>query len=421
MAKHIDFIVYELINPVKVFDKGLVYCTKLGFSIVPSIKTSTVTSELLSSILKDRKDHSSYSIDGIVISTNTFTRNTSGNPSYAMAYKESNESVLSKVIRVIWNISKDGYIKPIIAVKPITISGVIIKKATGFNAKFIKDHNIGKNAIVKIIRSGDVIPHIVEVIKEAKEPQMPTYPYVWNETGVDIMITNLYDSDEVKIKKLQKFFNTYGNIKGIKIKTIEKLYNNGIVTIKDYLTLTMDKLISIEGIDVKSARNILNSIITLKKEMSYLPKLMAASGCYSRGLGEERFKSVLNVYPNYLVDCLLWNKDEFIQRIIDIPQWQHKTAEQLYSHNEIFLNFYKDIKDLIEPSDEDNVSDTTKKIVVFTGFRDNELQKKFEDKNWIVKDSVTKKVSLVVRLNDNYMSNNIKKALEYGIEIINKE
>lgn len=64
-----------------------------------------------------------------------------------------------------WNISKDGYIKPTIILEPTNIGDVEISRTTGFNAKYIYDNNIGKGTIVKLIRSGDVIPHIVEIIK----------------------------------------------------------------------------------------------------------------------------------------------------------------------------------------------------------------------------------------------------------------
>jgi DNA ligase (NAD+) len=418
-VNHIDFIVYELINPIEPFDTGLIKCKNIGFTIVNSIKTSIVSVELLSSILKDRKNHSLYDIDGIVITTNNYVRNTSDNPTYSIAYKENTTSVSSEVIRVVWNISKDGYIKPIVIIKPITISGIVIRKVNGYNAKFIKENNIGKSAIVEIVRSGDVIPNIVSVIKPAKSPQMPIYSYIWNETNVDIMLENPEDSDEVKIKKLQKFFNSYDNIKGIKNKTIEKFYSHGIKTIKDYLMLSMDKLLSIDRIDVKSANNILTNINLLKKEMNFIPKLMAASGCYSRGIGEERFKSIMDVYPSYLTEHTKWSYDEFIQKIIDIPQWQIKTAEQLYNHNDQFIEFFNDIKPLLI-NDNAPYDNSEKKIVVFTGFRDKNLQKEFESKNWIVKDSVNKKVSLIIRPDDNYISSNVKKGINYGIKIINK-
>ena len=55
-------------------------------------------------------------------------------------------------------ITKDDYLQPIVHFEPVEIDGVTIEKATGFNAKFIKDNKIAPGSIIVIIRSGDVIP-----------------------------------------------------------------------------------------------------------------------------------------------------------------------------------------------------------------------------------------------------------------------
>ena len=67
---------------------------------------------------------------------------------------------------------------------------IYIKQATGFNADFIVKNIIGKGSIIKIQRSGDVIPHITEIIKGSDDnnPLMPAIPYIWNKTKIDILI-----------------------------------------------------------------------------------------------------------------------------------------------------------------------------------------------------------------------------------------
>ena len=74
-------------------------------------------------------------------------------------------SVNIKVLDIEWNVSKDGYIKPTLILEPTELGDVLVSRTTGFNAKYIYDNKLGKGSIVKMIRSGDVIPHIVEVIK----------------------------------------------------------------------------------------------------------------------------------------------------------------------------------------------------------------------------------------------------------------
>ena len=67
-----------------------------------------------------------------------------------------------------WNLTKDDYLQPVVYFEPIEMNGVTIEKATGFNGKFIRTNKIGPGSIIVIIRSGDVIPHIEEVLKESE-------------------------------------------------------------------------------------------------------------------------------------------------------------------------------------------------------------------------------------------------------------
>ena len=79
----------------------------------------------------------------------------------------SDQTAETFVVDVIWSPSKDGYLKPRIRVDPVQVGGVTIEYTTGFNGAFIRDNKIGVGAKVKLIRSGDVIPYIEEVIDKA--------------------------------------------------------------------------------------------------------------------------------------------------------------------------------------------------------------------------------------------------------------
>ena len=115
-----------------------------------------------------------------------------GNPEHAFAFKMvlSDQIAEVKVTDVIWTPSKDGFLKPRVQVEPVILGGVTIEYATGFNAKYIVDNNIGVGAVIKLVRSGDVIPHILAVIRPASEPLMPTQDYTWNDTRVDVILLN---------------------------------------------------------------------------------------------------------------------------------------------------------------------------------------------------------------------------------------
>jgi NAD-dependent DNA ligase len=100
------------------------------------------------------------------------------------------------VTKVEWNVSKDMYMKPIVMFNEIDLDGVKIKQATGFNGQYITKNIIGPGSRIIIIRSGNVIPHIHNVLTPSAN-ELPSMPgtegvdYKWNDTHVDIMMLNI--------------------------------------------------------------------------------------------------------------------------------------------------------------------------------------------------------------------------------------
>ena len=160
-----------------------------------------ISNELLSKLLLDWRKAYKYEIDGVIVVNDKIYPRPTKNPEYAFAFKMviSDQVVEAKVVDVLWAPSKDGYLKPRVQIEPVTLGGAKIEFATGFNARFIVDHKIGIGAVVSVIRSGEVIPHILSVIVPAEKPLMPLVPYKWNDTHVDIILDK--DDDETVREK----------------------------------------------------------------------------------------------------------------------------------------------------------------------------------------------------------------------------
>ena len=155
-----------------------------------------------------------YEIDGIIITHNQGYKRENKNPEHAFAFKMAltDQKAETFVTNVIYTASKDGFLKPRVQFAPITIGGAVYEFATGFNAGFIRDHNIGIGAKIEIIRSGDVIPYIEKVIEPAEQPMLPDpETFKWNKTKVDILLVNPGDDDTVKEKTIEIFFKNNGN------------------------------------------------------------------------------------------------------------------------------------------------------------------------------------------------------------------
>ena len=222
----IKFIAYEIVGE-GIMDKPSIqlnYLQQLGFSTVKNEIVHTITTETLIETFLRFKNDNIFEIDGIIIQPDKkYERNTDGNPDYAFAFKMrlKDNIVETEVVDVTWNVSKWGQLKPRIKIKPVKLGGVTITYTTGFNAKYIYDNKIGEGAKIKITRSGDVIPYIVEVVKKAKEPDMPVVTWKWNKSGVDIITDEL---DAIMcIKLLHSFFDKL-NVKQLGEQRIGKLY-----------------------------------------------------------------------------------------------------------------------------------------------------------------------------------------------------
>lgn len=426
LAKDTNLVLYEVVDPFLKIDEQFKMLNELGFKVVKNKTVSTLSFEILSKYLRDRRSNSEYLIDGIIITdSQKHDRNTDGNPEYAFAFKDILEDQItqSTIIKIEWNISKNGYLNPTVIIEPVCIGGVEIKRVSAHNAKYVVDNKLGVGAILEIIRSGDVIPYIQKVIKPALKTDLPKGTWYWNETEVDI-ISNDIESDELKIKNLQFFFSTL-NTKGMGKKNVEKIYYSGLNTIEKILKANETDLLKIEGFKEKTVSNL---ILAIKESLTNvnLAKLIAASNALGEGIGELRLKQVLNTYPNLITDYKKWSKKEFIDKIKELEGWEDKTSSVLVNNFDEFIKFYNKIKSYItlEKKIEIKQSKLTGLTVVLTGFRDNDLQEKLEAIGVKISSSVSKNTDyLVVKDKDtiNEGTGKVQKAQDAGVKIITKE
>jgi NAD-dependent DNA ligase len=426
LAKDTNLVLYEVVDPFLKIDDQFKMLNELGFKVVKNKTVSTISFEILSKYLRDRRSNSEYLIDGIIITdTQKHDRNTDGNPEYAFAFKDILEDQItqSTIIKIEWNISKNGYLNPTVIIEPVCIGGVEIKRVSAHNAKYVVDNKLGVGAIIEIIRSGDVIPYIQKVIKPALKTDLPKGTWYWNETEVDI-ISNDMESDELKIKNLQFFFSTL-NTKGMGKKNVEKIYYSGLNTIEKILKAKESDLLKIEGFKEKTSSNL---ILAIKESLTNvnLARLIAASNALGEGIGERRLKQVLDTYPNLITDYKKWTKKEFIDKIKELEGWEDKTSSVLVNNFDEFIKFYNKIKSYItlEKKIEIKQSKLTGLTIVLTGFRDNDLQEKLEAIGVKISSSVSKNTDyLVVKDKEtiNEGTSKVIKAQDAGVKIITKE
>jgi NAD-dependent DNA ligase len=415
----IEFIPYEIVDseeklpPIyNQFEK----LEKMGFKTALYTVVDSLDIEKLMEILTTFKSESEYEIDGIIIQTNNpYTRNVSGNPDYAFAFKMmTEENILpTKVLNVEWNLSKRGLLKPRIEVEPINLSGVVIKFATGFNAKFIKDNGIGPGAVVNITRSGDVIPYIVSVSKNV-EPSFPDEEWTWKtDSEVDIVPVEI-NQEELCLKIFKDFFVTFG-IQFVSDATIKKIQEAGFDTILKILEAKKTDFQKITG--DKSGEKIYNNIHNGLKNIT-LAQLMTASSLFE-GVALKKFESLLEEIP----DLLALDEDVLYKKILSVKGFSEISAKKIVKSLPSFILFMNEIASFLTFK-----KDTPKKKegelaikVVFSGFRDKDLEERIVSMGGEVTSAVSKKTTHLVVKDKDESSSKIEKARELGIPVMERD
>ena len=424
VVSRLSFVSYEVIKPDLIPSEQLNYLKTQDIEVVKYEVKNEISNELLSETLLKWRNEYEYEIDGIICMDDKIYPRITGNPEHAFAFKMvlSEQVAEAKVMDVLWSPSKDGVLKPRVQIEPITLGGVRIEFATGFNAKFIVDNNIGVGAIVQLVRSGDVIPHILSVPVQADKPLMPNVAYEWNETHVDIILVDKSENIVVKEKNIELFFNKLG-VEGLKIGKVKKLVAAGYDSVPEILKMNVSDFENIEGFGKKSSGKLVDNIRE-KIEEADIITLMSATN-FARGMGEKKFGPILEAYPDILTSEL--SDDEKIRLLLNVKGIAENTASRFISNIPEFLKF------LEETGLESKLNKVQKqkivqeghslfgKKILMTGFRDKVLENKLIEVGAEIASSVSKNVFMVLVKDLDETTGKAEKARQLGIELMTPE
>lgn len=420
IISNLDFITYELIEPQKTYQKCLSEQYKFlkgqSFKVVYNriVEREYIKQLILMDYLERRKNKSQYQIDGLVITINgEYERNESENPKYSIAFKIQGQTAEVEVNFIKWNLSKSGKYKPQIFIKPVELAGVTISSLTGFNAKYIVANNIGKGAKLLITRSGDVIPHIITVLSNCSNVELPQNSR-WD--SVDLYHTFEETPDHVVIKQMVHFFTSL-QCPNCKDKTLLKVYNAGYKTIESIIHAKIDDLSKIEGIGDVLAKKLISSIHTKIREASVF-ELLAALNSFGEGIGLKKIQNIDLNNPEKRIHGLsevtikekilpVWNSSlervKNIKKIVDATFQLQQESPTALSSNHCWKN----------------------RTFVFTGFRDISLEKQISNLGGKVTTSISQKTTDLITASDHdenssTSSTKLIKAKNLGINITTK-
>lgn len=313
-----DVVAYEIVGGRKAgtaLSAQLSHLKQWGFDVVRYRRVSGLTSDALTEMHDKFRKTAQYEIDGIVVAQDKAYRVSKDNPKHAIAFK-INSLAASQVVEIKdieWNRSRHGRLVPRIIVDPITLGGVTVQHFTGHNYYFIKNGfsykdkkkklpvrpiNIG--AQVRVIRSGDVIPYVMEVIKPSRKASEPDVAYELDATGVNAIATREKGKVDPELRKMRivHFFSSM-EVEGLREGTVEKLYAVGFKTVKKIIDADVSDLLRAEGIQERSARTIVDNIRKGLTDPTFA-RTAYASGVFGNNIGKSKLQAIVEQYPNIM-------------------------------------------------------------------------------------------------------------------------
>ena len=430
----LEFVAYEVIQPVMTPKEQFEYLQQHNITHAFFKEETQITSDVLSTHLQTLRKDYDYDIDGVICTHNKLYPRLSSNPEHAFAFKMimTDQIAEAKVLDVLWAPSKDGYLKPRIQIEPIELQGTTIQYATAFNAAFVKQHKLGVGAVVKILRSGDVIPYIQEVVVPAEQIQWPKEDYTWTDTNIDIILVNQKDNVVVQQKQLLLFFKRIG-VEGLSEGTIKKFVQAGYKTIPNILSLSIEDIIQLDGFKEKSATKLHQSIQHALQNASLID-FMTASNLFGRGLGSKKLEAIMDKYPTLFQIYSTMSMDALCKLIVQVDGIASKTATSFVQSLNPFVEFMNTIQQshilkVVETKtvQKDDLDDSNKKpslegqTFVFSGFRNKEYEKTIQARGGKVSTSVSKNTTHLVVKSKEKGGSKMEKAESLGIPIITME
>jgi NAD-dependent DNA ligase len=402
---NVDLVAYTMIHPdIKTKIEEIEILDKSGFKTPAAMLVPRVhmTEENMVAVLKNRREASEWQLDGLVIGLNE-------EPKTTVKFKVGTEENVAstEVLYVEWNTSKDGYLKPRVSLRPVQLMGVTVSWCSGFNAKYIVDNKIGPGAVLRITRSGDVIPFILAVELPAQEPDLPECEYVWTDTGVDIRVFNSFDAKVMRMVHCFGTLGVFGSGEGIIRKMMEAAPGIEDFPLKANID-AWDNIIGANG--EKIYKNLLEKLKTVSLE-----KFADAVGVFGRGVGERKLTAITDVGIDFTTAT--------VAQLINVPGIEKKTAEKIVDGQPLFKKYLPLVPQPHNPLERRKLAPKQEVINTtmsgsawcFTGFRDALMEQKVKSLGGSMSDS---KFTVLVCKDPSTLTSKKVKAMKLGAEVI---
>jgi len=416
----------------------LTYLQQQGFVVNPEYKIFCDIEDIIKYCegMASERHRFPYDIDGLVIKVNEFALQqelgfTSKSPRWAISYKFPAEQVETVVEDIIIRVGRTGVLTPTAVLKPVSIAGSTVSRATLHNLDNIREKDILIGDHVLLQKAGDVIPEVVRVLPEKRTSEerlfeMPELcpecqsPVTQDEGEVAYRCKSITCPARQREGVIHFVSRDAMAIDGLGPAVIQQLLDAELIKdAADLYTLTFDELTPIERMGKKSAENLLKSIQDSKARG--LAPLIFALGI--RHTGEKSGKTLAQAFGS--MDKLLSATVEELLLIPDVGPTMAESLVQFFAldSTERFLTKLREAGVSMTADLSSKPQILAGKSIVVTGslerWERREIELLIEEHGGKAASSVSKKTAFVVA--GEKAGTKLVKAQSLGVPILTEE
>ncbi len=276
--------VNNLQNPPKTQAEILERLKKLGLPVSPYHQLIQEIPEIAKLFKKwgDKRDKLAFDIDGVVVKVNSVSQlarmgSTAKSPRGMIAFKFPAEQVSTVIEDIEVQVGRTGVLTPVAILRPVGVAGSTVARATLHNFEEMERKDVRVGDTVVIQKAGDIIPEVVEVIKDLRSGKeekisIPIHCPVCDskvekvEGEVALRCVNS-KCGAIHQEMLEHFVSKSAlDIDGLGSKVIEVLIENNLVEdVADLFTLTKNELLALPLFKDQRTDNLLSSLQEAKK------------------------------------------------------------------------------------------------------------------------------------------------------------
>lgn len=420
--------------------ESLEFLKSQGFKVSPNYKVCNKIDEVIDYIEYWTKNRGNldFEIDGMVIKVNNLKQRevmgyTAKSPRWAIAYKFPAEQKKTKIIDIIVEVGRTGTITPTAVLEPVRLAGTSVSRATLHNEDYIREKDIRINDVVLVQKAGDIIPQVVEVIKEERTGdelafEMPkkcpvcSEPTVRLEGEVAVKCINMSCPAQIRRGIIHFVSRDAMNIDGLGESIITLLLNEKIIEdVADLYSIKKEDVVNLERMGEKSANNLVKSI--KKSKENDLWRLINGLGI--KFVGVKGAKILAKNFDS--LDSIIKASIEDLINLEEFGEIMAKSVIEFFKE-EKNLNVIDKLKNAgVNMNAEDDSNNDIPKIfegmkIVLTGtlptLKRNDAKEIIESRGGKATSSVSKSTTFVLAGEE--AGSKLTKANELGIKVIDE-